>query len=370
MRAFQWHAGGSAPREVPADQVLPGRGDGWVWIDAADGDSDGLIAIGRELGIEEHHLAEAIARTNYPLVEETHGYVAVVIQGFSSSPQGRLRFAEIDLFAGPDFLLTVRSGELPSVDQLIDRIEEGTLVETPTPSDLFAHLALVSARRYLPLIKGLEVQIDALEDLAMNADPRVITEVHALRRDLIVMERALRPQQMIYDELADSRHDILSKEAKRLFRRVSSQLSRVLESLEAGLSLLGSVVETHRGAVADQTNAIFRVLTVFSAILLPLGLIAGIWGMNFSELPLAARERGFWIMIGIMAFIALSLWIYFGRRGFVGAPRLSELPKSVGLGLVEIGTAPIKIVAGGIESTVRTVGRGIGLTGGGDKSKG
>jgi hypothetical protein len=64
---------------------------------------------------------------------------------------------------------------------------------------------------------------------------------------------------------------------------------------------------------------------------------------------------GFWITIGAMTLIAAALWLYFGRRRFVGTPRLSEIPRSVGLGLYHIGTAPIRVVADGIESTIRKV---------------
>jgi len=108
--------------------------------------------------------------------------------------------------------------------------------------------------------------------------------------------------------------------------------------------------------VADQTNEIVRVLTVFAAVMLPLWLIAGMWGMNFVNIPGAEERWGFWIHVGAMALFALGLWLYFAQRGFVGAPRLRDLPKAAGLGLIQVGVAPIKVVAGSIESTMRFVG--------------
>jgi hypothetical protein len=89
-----------------------------------------------------------------------------------------------------------------------------------------------------------------------------------------------------------------------------------------------------------------------------LTLVTGVYGMNFLNLPLADHEYGFWIILGSMAVSGVALWLYFGRRGFVGAPRLSELPKAVGLGLYHVGTAPIRVMAEGIESTMRMVGLG------------
>jgi hypothetical protein len=76
--------------------------------------------------------------------------------------------------------------------------------------------------------------------------------------------------------------------------------------------------------------------------------------MNFSRLPGTTGEWGFWGLIGVMAALAVGVWIYFARRGFIGAPRLRELPKAVGLGLFTIGTAPIRVVAEGIRQLGRS----------------
>jgi Mg2+ and Co2+ transporter CorA len=142
--------------------------------------------------------------------------------------------------------------------------------------------------------------------------------------------------------------------SRKMFARVALQHQRSLQALEAGRALLGFVLETYRGAVAEQTNEIMRVLTVFSAIMLPLTLIAGLWGMNFVEIPGDDNPWGFRGLVGLMAIGAISLWLYFSRRGFIGAPRLRELPKAVGLGLFNIGTAPIRVVAEGIRGLGKT----------------
>ena len=197
----------------------------------------------------------------------------------------------------------------------------------------------------------------------MRADPRALAEVHALRRDVIVVRRVLLPQLQIFEDLAEGGHPLIDDQARKAFERLGDYQNRLLEATEAARLLLGSVLETHRAAVADQTNEIVRVLTVFSAILLPLTLISGIFGMNFVRIPLAAHPYGFWILVGLMAVGAIALWVYFGRRGFVGAVRLSDLPRAVGLGLYEVGTAPIRAVADGLGSAYRLV------TGGGDEQE-
>jgi len=79
--------------------------------------------------------------------------------------------------------------------------------------------------------------------------------------------------------------------------------------------------------------------------------------MNFGNIPGGTERWGFYIMVGVMALVGVTFWVYFARRGFVGAPRLRDLPKSVGLGIVQVGVTPVKLVSTGIESTVRGIGR-------------
>lgn len=329
--------------------------DGWIWVDVAGETPETVHEICRSFGIPEDLIAEALAETSLPMLEERRDLVYVVLDSFHSVPGERLGPSEVDMLIGPGFILSIHDREITATSMVIERLEQEIGLQVSTPSGLLAHLAMLGSRRVPGLIDQLETQLDSLEELAMRADPRALNEVYALRRDVILLRRVLGPQRQIYDDLAEEGHPLVDEASRREFERVTAYQTQILESLEAARSLLGSVLETYRGAVADQTNEIVRILTVFSAILLPLSLIAGIFGMNFVEIPLADDPLGFWITVIAMAALAVVLWVYFGRRRFVGAPRLSDLPRAVGLGIYHVGTAPIRVVAGGIGSTIRLV---------------
>ena len=329
--------------------------DGWVWLDLTRESPELIRDLCARFAIPTAFIDDALEEGSLPMLEEHRDVVYVVLNAFSSTSTGRLVPGEIDLFIGPDFLISISDGDVMSTALVVERFQQGIGLTAASPAGLVAHLATVGSRRFPGLIDRLESELDSLEELALSADPRALTEVYALRRDLIVLRRVIVPQRQIFDDLAEGGHPLIDDASRREFERVADYQSQLLESVEAARSLLTSVLEAHRGAVADQTNQIVRVLTVFSAILLPLALITGIFGMNFVELPLADHPQGFWITIGVMALIAVALWLYFGRRRFVGTPRLSDLPRAVGLGIYQAGTAPIKAVAGGIESTFRLV---------------
>lgn len=344
--------------EIPISdlrRLLPGPG--YVWLDLSGEPGSEIWRFADVLGLDRSSIEEALDISLLPRIDEYERYVFVVLNGLVADTGQRLTTSEIDLFVAEHFLVTIHREDSAAVDWIQAQGEQLSHANLETPSHLAALIAHISTRTYLPIIDALEQRLDVLEELAMGADPRTVPEVHALRRDVVVLRRSVAPMRDVFGEAANSVHPAIDPGAQRLFDRVYQQLLLVVESFDGARNLLSSVQETYRGAVADQTNEIVKVLTVFSAVLLPLSVIASIWGMNFVEIPVAEHPWGFFILAGTMALVAIGLWVYFVRRGFVGGPRLKELPKSVGLGLLQIGTLPVKLAIGGIETTIRQVGR-------------
>jgi len=358
IRLFEFQPQAKSAVRIQADELIEAPPEGWVWVDVESETLSTSTDLGRKLGIHAAVVEEATTTTSVPILEEHADFLSLALLGYRSGSGERLKTTRVEVFVGNHFLMTVHDGPLPTLGWLQERIEAGAELQDMSPMALLAHMVLAGSRRYLPLIQELENQIDGLEELAMVGNPRTITEVHVLRRDVTLLRRALGSQLRVAEGVVDSEHPTIDAQARYVFEKAVEHQTRIIESLEAARVMLGSALETHRGAVADQTNEIVRVLTVFSAVLLPLGLIAGMWGMNFSRVPGGDTSAGFWVMLGLMTILAVGIWIYFARRGFVGAPRVRELPKAVGLGLIHVGTAPIRVLAGGIESTIRYVARG------------
>ena len=341
IEVLRWSAPGlNAGRDTSLSGSL-------TWVDIQDEDLESILEVTSRFDLDRRTVIDVIARSTLPLLEEYSDSLCVVVHALGSTPDNLASAIELDAFVGEHYLITVHQGAVDTIGEMRERVE----AEETTPSSpaaLLGAIALGVGRKYPPLIQELERQLDNLEESALQGDPQTAVEVAALRRDVIYLRRALGPQFDVYEDLVETIHPVIDDEARQVFSRVASHHRRALDSLEAGRALLGSVLETYRGAVADQTNEIMRVLTVFSAIMLPLALIAGLWGMNFLDIPGASAENGFWILVGVMAMLAIGVWIYFSRRGFIGAPRLRDLPKAVGLGLFTVGTAPIRVVTEGI----------------------
>ena len=120
------------------------------------------------------------------------------------------------------------------------------------------------------------------------------------------------------------------------FASVHDHYFRITESIDSARMILSGVFDTYRGTIAERTNDVMKLLTVFSVILLPLSLLAGLYGMNFEHIPELGWRWGYFILLGLMATIAAGLWRFFARRGFVGQARVGDIPGAVGRGLVDL----------------------------------
>ena len=135
---------------------------------------------------------------------------------------------------------------------------------------------------------------------------------------------------------------LLGDRARRRFRGIYDHHYRLVESLDASRGLLASILDTYRSAVAERMNEVMKVLTVYTAILLPLSLMAGLYGMNFANIPELQWRWGYFALLGIMGALAIGQWIYFSRRGFIGGPSLRKMTGVVGKGLALVTLAPVR----------------------------
>lgn len=343
-RLFHAPPGGTALEPCPPEELTRRlAAGGWIWLDVTTPTAEDLREIGGVFGFDPVALQDVIDSVLFPKVDEYDDYLFAVLHALGAQAE-RLSTSELDLFLGNRYLVTFHAEPLLGLEWIVEHVAPTPETVEEGPAVLMARIAEASTRRYLLLIDALDDRIELLEDRSITADPTVIPEVQVLRRDVIVLRRVVGPQRDVLRDLAGVSSPFIDQRGRRAFSDAYDDHFRLVESLDAARGLLGIVLESYRSAVAERTNEVMKVLTVFSAVLLPLSLIAGLWGMNVANLPGSSWRWGFVVLLGFMAMLALGLWIYFARRGFVGGPKLHRLPKAVGLGLVQITTVPFRAV--------------------------
>lgn len=340
IRAFHLPGEGEPLVDLALDRVPGARAGGWVWVDVEGTLPAEIDTVAGLFSLDPLAIEDILDPEHFPKVDDYGDHVFVVLHGLGARGD-RLETHELDVACGDDFLVTVHRQASPSVEAAIAEARRGG-AHSPDSSDLgFARLTEIQVRRYLPAVDALEDAIEDLEDRAVRGDRSVLTDVQALRRDAVVLRRVVGPQREVLVALGRPLSTVLSPAAQLRFASVADHHYRLDESLESARTLLGAILETYRSSVSERTNDVMRVLTVYTALILPLTLIAGVYGMNLARLPGANHPWAFPATVVAMAALTIAQWAYFLARGFVG--RRQPAPRGIGGGLARLARIPVAL---------------------------
>ena len=315
----------------------------WLWFDVEPADRDDVEALAVRLDLNRHAVEDSTLQTHYPKLDDYDDHLFIVVHGVTETA-GRLDTIELDAFLGENFLVTVHPSASPAIDWTL----ENAATRASGPDVVLARLVEASTRRLLPLIDGLDLAIDELEEAAIVGDGDVVPEIQALRRDTTRLRRVVGPQRDVLASLAKPRSVLIGSRARLRFSSAFDHTNRVVENLDSARGLLSSILDTYRSTTAEKLNEVMKVLTVYAAILLPLSLIAGIYGMNFSNMPELGWRWGYFGLLGVMATVAMGQWIYFARRGFIGVFSFRRIPRTLGRGLARLALLPVDAVSAAV----------------------
>lgn len=347
-------SGCSATQEPPAS--LPENG--FLWIDVhADTGRRWAAEVARLTGVEifEEHLMDTENRAHPSFFDSTTDYEMIVMRALGPKPEPtvppriRILTRAAVFFLLDRCLVTVRPADLPLMAQVRERLlaAERYHQRIPAaPEELMLRLLSGLVDRYLGLRQPLTAQLESWQRNLLNPrrpfkDWTTLLEARMeLRKLQHLSEEQLDAIQEWRDERLEHGDADLSGSAgpsgstrprigEALRVRTSDlveHIHRVLTHARALESSIDSAVQLHFSATAFRTAEIMRVLTVLTAIFMPLTLITGIFGMNFQVMPLIHGPHGFWLTIAAMGLIGLVMLAVFTTRRYLQAP----LPRRVG----------------------------------------
>ena len=239
-----------------------------------------------------------------------YGVLAVEKEGFYAPHK-------LVAFCGQRFLVTVHPEEMRSIHSLHGRCaRHGAKMFASGVDVLLYRLMDHLADNYLALLDRFDQRVEDLEEVSFlpNADDQLLRDVSSIRTELLEVKRLAAAMRTLLNPLARGEFDYVSGNLAMEFRHVEEHLAHALDLLEVLRERLTGVLNNYHSTLTMHTNKIFRVLTVFAAVLLPLSLIAGIYGMNVPAWPPPDDPRSFWAILAAMGTLGSGLLLYFRTR--------------------------------------------------------
>ncbi|NEW79310.1 MAG: magnesium/cobalt transporter CorA [Gelidibacter sp.] len=168
---------------------------------------------------------------------------------------------------------------------------------------------------YNYIISQIGEKIESLEiHLLNNAKESTLTEINNFKKEIIYLNKSIKPCREIVVELLKLDSDLLDNKVYVNFEDLKNNINQAIESLESYREILSDQLQVYHTTISSKLNDIIKFLTVFSVIFIPLTFIAGVYGTNFDYLPELHFKYGYFIMLGVMLVLAVSMIIYFKKK--------------------------------------------------------
>jgi len=284
----------------------PGTAPRPVWVDCTP---EEVAEIAPAFGLHETAVEDCLNEERRPKVEEYPGYLFLVANWYEA---GKVR--ELDIFMGRDFLVSAHAPEVAiPLPPAVDRHQALT-----SPPALLYWLLDRAVDSFFGPLEEIGGQLEELQEtILVNPGRAALASLLALRRRLLDLRRSLTAQEQMLRVAVSLEALTGEKRLKHYFADVYDHAVKLAEQVENLRELVVLGIETYLSAAANRTNEVMRVLAVITTVFLPLTLITGIYGMNFRFMPELEWPFGYFTVLGVMAGLALTLFLYFRRRRWI-----------------------------------------------------
>jgi magnesium transporter len=291
---------------------------GVAWIGLYRPTQEEFSSVSEEFGLHGLAIEDATEAHQRPKLEHYGGSLFIVLKPARYlDEEERVEFGEIHIFVGKDFVITVRHSETPDVGAVRRSLEADPELLRRGPEAILHAIMDRVVDDYMPVVDGLENDIEEIEAEVFGGNPGVSRRIYELSREVTQFQRATEPLAdvlggMIQEETTDD-----DPEVRRYLRDVQDHLLQVTERLAGFRELLQNILSVNLTLSSLAQNEEVKKISAWAAILFAPTLIGTIYGMNFRYMPELNWFFGYPFALMLMALISLSLYLVFKRRGWL-----------------------------------------------------
>ena len=281
-----------------------------------------------------HHLAieDCVSpRIHTPKIDDFDKYLFIVVHGINYASESELvETVELAILLGPNFVVTNHNFPVLGVDEIMQRVEDDGR-PLKRGADFLAHSLIdVMVDNVLPTIDKMdEVAIEIEDDVVRHPQQSTMEAILKLKRSIQRINRVMGPQREVVNRLSRGEFKIISAESQIFFRDIYDHIVRVNDLNQNNKDTAEGLLATYLSSMANRQNETMKVLSMVATIFLPLALLAGIYGMNFENMPELAWSWGYYAVIGFIILVIVVAVYLFWAKNWITVGRKKVLPKNL-----------------------------------------
>lgn len=306
----------------------------WINIDGL-GDIDLLRSLGTAFSIHMLAMEDVINVHQRAKVEEYKDNLFIVTRmaRFTGAEHDRsLDIEQVSLFLGQNYILSFQEREGDVLDPVRERLRHGKGRIRTAGADYLAYAVLDTiVDGYFPLLEDYSETLDDMEEIVFaKPTPDTLTHIHDMKRELLLLRRAIWPQREAVSGLTSEYGEFVHDDNRAFFRDCHDHVIQLIDIAESQRERLSGLSDLYISSISYKMNEVMKVLTIIATIFMPLGFIAGLYGMNFDpdvsrwNMPELGWIYGYPFALSLMAVIAVAFVWYFYRKGWLFENSLAD----------------------------------------------
>jgi magnesium transporter len=311
------------PRTGPGDVVAPAEprlveltANGLTWVHLDTPTSIEADALAARFGWHPLDVEDVLSKRQRPKIDEYPEYLFVVLHFpvFDKRIQ-RLNAAELDIFLGPEFLITLPTVELLPVTRLFSRCYEDEVLRGQLFSKgsgyLLYHVLDDLFDYCFPILDKIGHKLDRTEDeMFEGRSEEIVRDISNVKQEIISYRKIIKPERSTLRLLERHVERFLPEDLESYYDDIVDASERIWDLLDNYKEVVEALESTNESIISHRQNDVLRILTLFSVILLPLTLITGLFGMNV-KFPGFDTAEGFWVIVAIMVVTIIGVAGFF-----------------------------------------------------------
>jgi magnesium transporter len=310
----------AAERTHPQIERLSHEGIQWIHIEEPSALERAWLA--EHYDFHPLDLEDVMSRNQRPKIDEYPDYLFIVLHFPIFDKQvGRLNAGELDLFVGPNYIITLPNQPLKPVEYLFERCRTSEETREQYFSKgtgyLLYQIVDQSFDYCFPMLRKIGNKLEQIEEEIFSGhSEEAVRDISNVKQEIINFRKTIRPQRTVLRDLERTKQRYMREDLEVYFDDIVDASERVWDMLENYKEVIQGLEETNESVISHRVNDTVRILTAISVIVLPLTLIASIFGMN-TAVPWEGNIAGFWVIVGVMVAMLAGMIAYFRHRNWL-----------------------------------------------------
>lgn len=285
----------------------------WIHVDGVHR-IETLQSLGNCFQLHPLTLEDILTSDQRTKIEHHEDYIFIVLKNlFYHEAKGEVATEQVSLIVGRKYVISFHERQESIFEPIAQRLRSNKARIRKMGADYLAYALLdMIVDNYFTVLDKLGDRIEILEeDLVRNPTPEILHTLHAFRREMIVLRKAVWPLREVINALGRADSTLISESMNLFLRDVYDHTIQVIDTIEIFRDVLTGMLDVYLSSVSNRLNAVMKILTILSTIFMPLTFIAGVYGMNFRYMPELEWPWGYPMAWAVMLFTAVLMLGFF-----------------------------------------------------------